>query len=108
MIPGPAVIGVGEGKTLITFLAGTVMEVERVAVIDDSRWMQLYIGVMDHLTPQDMRHFSPDERPWPVSPGVGQKHPGRLCASWFSGRSSWARSFPHLPAGQPASWRAES
>jgi len=42
---------------------GTIWRtVERIAVIDDSRWMEVYIGIVDHLTPQQMRHFSPDEK----------------------------------------------
>jgi hypothetical protein len=36
--------------------------IEKVAIVGDSRWLEIYIGIMDHLTPQELRHFSPDEK----------------------------------------------
>ena len=36
--------------------------IEKVAIVGDKRWLEIYIGVVDHLTPQELRHFSPDEK----------------------------------------------
>jgi len=28
----------------------------------DSRWLEFYIGVVDAITPQQVKHFAPNER----------------------------------------------
>lgn len=35
--------------------------IEKVAVVGDSRWLEIYIGVADPLTPQQIKYFPPDE-----------------------------------------------
>ena len=35
---------------------------EKVAVVGDARWLELYISIADHLTPQQVRHFSTDQK----------------------------------------------
>jgi hypothetical protein len=36
--------------------------IEKVAVIGDSRWLQLYINAVDHITPQQIKHFPTTEK----------------------------------------------
>jgi hypothetical protein len=37
---------------------GTIWRaVEKIAVVGDARWLEIYIGIMDHLTPQQMKYF---------------------------------------------------
>lgn len=37
-------------------------DLEKVAVVGDSKWTQLLANVMDPLTPAEVKFFSPDER----------------------------------------------
>ena len=36
--------------------------IEKVAVVGDSRWLAIYIDVVDTLTPQQIRHFEGSEK----------------------------------------------
>jgi len=36
--------------------------IEKYAVIGDKRWVEVYIKIADPLTPQQLRHFSSDEK----------------------------------------------
>jgi len=36
--------------------------VEKIAVVGDARWLEIYIGVMDHLTPQHMKYFERSQK----------------------------------------------
>jgi hypothetical protein len=35
---------------------------EKAALVGDKRWLEVYVGIVDHLTPQELRHFSPEEK----------------------------------------------
>jgi len=42
---------------------GTIWRsVEKIAVVGDARWLELYIGIVDHLTPQQMKYFDHAEK----------------------------------------------
>lgn len=42
---------------------GTIWRsVEKIAVVGESRWLELYIDLVDHLTPQDMKYFESSEK----------------------------------------------
>jgi hypothetical protein len=36
--------------------------VEKIAIIGDARWLEIYIGVADHLTPQQLKYFDRSEK----------------------------------------------
>jgi len=37
---------------------GTIWRsVEKIAIVGDARWLEIYIGLVDHLTPQQMKYF---------------------------------------------------
>ena len=36
--------------------------VEKIAIIGDARWLEIYVGVADHLTPQQMKYFDRSEK----------------------------------------------
>ena len=36
--------------------------VEKIALIGDARWLEIYVGVADHLTPQQMKYFDRSEK----------------------------------------------
>jgi len=36
--------------------------IERVAVVGDQRWMEIWIGIVDPVTPQDIRYFPVGEK----------------------------------------------
>jgi len=36
--------------------------IERVAVVGDQRWMEIWIGIVDPVTPQDIRYFPTDDK----------------------------------------------
>jgi hypothetical protein len=36
--------------------------IEKVALIGDAKWLDIYISVIDHLTPQDMKYFDATEK----------------------------------------------
>lgn len=36
--------------------------IEKIAVIGDERWLEIYIGLVDHLTPQHMQYFERADR----------------------------------------------
>ena len=42
---------------------GTIWRsVEKIAVVGESRWLEVYIDLVDHITPQDMRYFDRSEK----------------------------------------------
>lgn len=42
---------------------GTIWRaVERIAVVGEARWLEIYIGIVDHLTPQQMKYFDRSEK----------------------------------------------
>ena len=42
---------------------GTIWRaVEKIAVVGDARWLEIYIGIIDHLTPQQMKYFDSSEK----------------------------------------------
>ena len=42
---------------------GTIWRsVEKIAIVGDARWLEIYIGVFDHLTPQHMKYFERSEK----------------------------------------------
>jgi hypothetical protein len=42
---------------------GTIWRsVEKIAVVGDARWLEIYIGIVDHLTPQQMKYFERSEK----------------------------------------------
>ena len=42
---------------------GTIWRsVEKIAVVGDARWLEVYIGIVDHLTPQQMKYFDRAEK----------------------------------------------
>jgi hypothetical protein len=37
---------------------GTIWRsVEKIAVVGESKWLEVYIGLVDHLTPQQVKYF---------------------------------------------------
>lgn len=36
--------------------------IEKIAVLGDSRWLEIYIGAADVITPQQMKHFNTSEQ----------------------------------------------
>jgi len=36
--------------------------IEKVAVVGDSRWMEIYIGIVDPVTPQQLKYFPAGEK----------------------------------------------
>jgi hypothetical protein len=42
---------------------GTIWRaVEKIAIVGDARWLEIYIGIVDHLTPQQMKYFDRSEK----------------------------------------------
>ncbi len=42
---------------------GTIWRsVEKIAIVGDARWLEIYIGILDHLTPQHMKYFERSEK----------------------------------------------
>ncbi len=42
---------------------GTIWRsVEKIAIVGDARWLEIYIGILDHLTPQQMKYFERSEK----------------------------------------------
>ena len=42
---------------------GTIWRaVERIAIVGYARWLEIYIGIVDHLTPQQMKYFDRSEK----------------------------------------------
>ena len=42
---------------------GTIWRsVEKIAIVGDERWLEIYIGIVDHLTPQQMKYFARSEK----------------------------------------------
>jgi hypothetical protein len=42
---------------------GTIWRaVEKIAVVGEARWLEIYIGIVDHLTPQQMKYFDRSEK----------------------------------------------
>ena len=42
---------------------GTIWRsVEKIAIVGDARWLEIYIGLVDHLTPQKMKYFERSEK----------------------------------------------
>jgi hypothetical protein len=42
---------------------GTIWRsVERIAIVGDARWLEIYISIVDHLTPQQMKYFERSEK----------------------------------------------
>ena len=42
---------------------GTIWRaVEKIAVVGDRRWLEIYIGIVDHLTPQQMKYFDHSQK----------------------------------------------
>ena len=36
--------------------------IEKAAVVGDRRWLEIYVGLADHLTPQALKYFPADEK----------------------------------------------
>ena len=36
--------------------------VEKIAIVGDARWLEIFIGILDHLTPQQMKYFERSEK----------------------------------------------
>jgi len=36
--------------------------VEKIALVGESKWLDVYIGVVDHLTPQQMKYFDSSQK----------------------------------------------
>lgn len=34
---------------------------ERYAILGDQRWMEIWVKIIDPLTPQEIKHFAPDQ-----------------------------------------------
>ena len=42
---------------------GTIWRsVEKIAVVGESKWLEVYIGLVDHLTPQQVKYFDSSEK----------------------------------------------
>ncbi len=42
---------------------GTIWRsVEKIAIVGDARWLEIYINIVDHLTPQQMKYFERSEK----------------------------------------------
>ena len=42
---------------------GTIWRsVEKIAIVGDARWLEIYIGLVDHFTPQQMKYFERSEK----------------------------------------------
>ena len=42
---------------------GTIWRsVEKIAIVGDARWLEIYISLVDHLTPQQMKYFERTEK----------------------------------------------
>ena len=42
---------------------GTIWRsVEKIAIVGDARWIEIYISIVDHLTPQQMKYFERTEK----------------------------------------------
>ena len=42
---------------------GTIWRsVEKIAIVGDARWLEIYISIVDHLTPQQMKYFERSEK----------------------------------------------
>ena len=42
---------------------GTIWRsVEKIAIVGDARWLEIYISLVDHLTPQQMKYFDHAEK----------------------------------------------
>ena len=36
--------------------------IEKVAVVGDQRWMEMWVGIVDPITPQQLKYFSVEEK----------------------------------------------
>ena len=42
---------------------GTIWRsVEKIAIVGDARWLEVYISILDHLTPHQMKYFERSEK----------------------------------------------
>jgi hypothetical protein len=42
---------------------GTIWRsVEKIAIVGDARWLEVFISILDHLTPQQMKYFERSEK----------------------------------------------
>jgi hypothetical protein len=42
---------------------GTILRsIEKMAIVGESKWMEIYIDIMDHLTPQQIKYFDHSEK----------------------------------------------
>ena len=42
---------------------GTIWRsVEKIAIVGDARWLEIYISLVDHLTPQQMKYFERSQK----------------------------------------------
>ena len=42
---------------------GTIWRsVEKIAIVGDARWIEVFISILDHLTPQQMKYFERSEK----------------------------------------------
>jgi len=42
---------------------GTILRsIEKMAIVGESKWMEIYIDIMDHLTPQQIKYFDRSEK----------------------------------------------
>jgi hypothetical protein len=39
-----------------------VERLEKIAVVGETKWLQVYIGLVDHLTPQQVKYFDSSEK----------------------------------------------